>query len=404
MAPLRVLPGTPLGGYGAAARRLLVPDLFGRYPHAFWFKPHQGELDPPSARALVIESGRERLVWVAADLVAVDRAFTARVERHLEQAGLEGATLILSASHTHSGPGAYLDSMVMGALAVDRDDPAVRGALVDGVLEVIRRAAAARASARVGVLRLTAPPLTRGRLGQAPDDELVVMKFVRERGAPLAVLWNYAIHGTMLSPRNLSLSGDVMGMASRQLERDLGVPALFVNGAVGDVSPERHGHAEARAAARELATAVRGAWRRISPERHASLSVGSTRVPLPAPRLAVRSCAGGIVPRWLVLPLDGLLPRDAELVAGALGDTAWVTMPGELQSSLGRIIKQGATPPWQQAFVAGLSNDYLGYFLTPADYGRVTYVACASVYGPETGDRLTAAAVTLLKSLRRSEP
>lgn len=403
MAPLRVLPGTPLGGYGAAARRLLVPDIFGRYPHAFWFKPHQGELDPPSARALVIETARERLVWVAADLVAVDRAFTAQVARHLDQAGLEGARLVLSASHTHSGPGAYLDSVVMGALAVDRDDVAVRGALVDGLVEVIRRAAAARDNARVGVASVTAPGLTKGRLGQPPDDQLVVIKIVTEAGSPVAVLWNYAIHGTMLGPQNLSLSGDVMGMASRLLERELGVPALFVNGAVGDVSPDRHGHAEARAAARELAVAVRAAWRQITPARATPLVLGSTRVTLPAPRLAVRGCAGRFVPRWFTVPLDGLLPRDAELVAGAFGDTAWVTIPGELQASLGQAIKHGANPPWQRAFVAGVSNDYLGYFLTPADYGRVTYVACASVYGPDTGERLTAAAVGLLRKLRPSE-
>lgn len=402
MAPLRVLPGTPLGGYGARPRRLLVPDLFERYPHAFWFKPHQGELDPPSARALVIETGRERLVWVAADLIAVDRAFTGRLARQLEQAGLEGATLILSASHTHSGPGAYLDSAVMGVLAVDRDDPAVRGALVDGLVEVVRRAAAARRPARVGAITLTAPALTEGRLAQAPDNQLVVLKVVSEAGSPLAVLWNYAIHGTMLGPGNLSLSGDVMGIASRQLERELGVPALFINGAVADVSPARHGLAEARAAARELAGAVRGAWSGITPARGASLRLGSTHLALPAPRLALRSCAGGFVPRWLGLPLDGVLPRDAELIAGALGNTAWVTIPGELQSALGRAIKEGASPPWGRVFVAGVSNDYLGYFLTPADSERVTYVACASLYGPETGERLTEVAVGLLKTLGQS--
>ena len=38
--------GTPLAGYGGFTRRLLVPDVLGRYPHAFWFKPSEGELDP----------------------------------------------------------------------------------------------------------------------------------------------------------------------------------------------------------------------------------------------------------------------------------------------------------------------------------------------------------------------
>src|SRR2546426_7034098 len=30
--------------------RSLVPDLFGLHPHAFWFRPAEGELDAPAAR------------------------------------------------------------------------------------------------------------------------------------------------------------------------------------------------------------------------------------------------------------------------------------------------------------------------------------------------------------------
>ncbi len=75
MVPLRVPPGTPLAGYGSSRRRLLVPDLLGLHPHAFWFKPAEGELDAPAARALVLETPTARLTWVTVDLVAVDRSF-----------------------------------------------------------------------------------------------------------------------------------------------------------------------------------------------------------------------------------------------------------------------------------------------------------------------------------------
>jgi hypothetical protein len=49
--------------------------------------------------------------------------------------------------------------------------------------------------------------------------------------------------------------------------------------------------------------------------------------------------------------------------------------------------------------VAGLSNDYLGYFLAAAEYDRVTYVTCATLYGPGAGQRLTDAAETLVRRL-----
>lgn len=401
--PLHVPAGTPLAGYGSLARRLTVPDLFGRYPHAFWFKPHTGELDTLAARALVIETSDARLLWVAVDLVAVDRAFTHRVARRLQLAGVAGGTLIISASHTHSGPGGFVDSALMAVVSVDREDPVVRDGLVDGIVEAIRRADATKVPARVGSASAAAAGLTTGRLGQAVDPEIVVVKIVGERGEPVAALWNYAIHGTMLGPSNLRLSGDVAGVAAREIERELGVPALFVNGAVGDVSPARHGLAEVQPTGRALAAAVMAAWSRAQPADGVSLALRTRRLGLPRPRLSLHNCAGRWIPRWLHLPLGSAFPADAELTAGALGDVAWVTIPGELQSALGEAIKRSPPGPWARTFVAGLSNDYLGYFLTPTDHTRVTYVACASLYGPVAGQRMAGAARELLEALGRRE-
>jgi hypothetical protein len=393
---LAVPAGTPLAGYGALDRRLLVPDVLGRHPHAFWFKPNEGTLDPLAARALVIEGGGQRLTWIAVDLVAVDRAFTARVARALVQAGLRPGTLIVSASHTHSGPGAFMESGFLGVVSAERQDREVTGALVSSVVDAVRRAETAKSPARVGSASVVAPALTVGRLRQEVDREIVVLKVVSEAGPPIALLWNYAIHGTMLPAVNLRLSGDVMGIAGRELERMTGVPALFVNGAVGDVSPARHGGVEAAHAGRELAAAVFSGWETARAVRADPLVVGSTRVPLPGPFLSIRNCTSRWVPGWLTLPLRLVLPADAELIGGRLGDVAWVTVPGELQSWLGEVVKRAGRRGTRHAFVAGLSNDYLGYFITEADYDRVAYVACASLYGPEAGERLTRAAEKLI--------
>jgi hypothetical protein len=116
--------GVPLGGYGSVARRALIPDLLGRHPHAFWFRPAEGARDDLAVRALVLQSGSTRVAWVAVDLLAIDASLTADVGRRLQSDGVAPATLVLSASHTHSGPGAYVDSTVLGWLALDRLDSA----------------------------------------------------------------------------------------------------------------------------------------------------------------------------------------------------------------------------------------------------------------------------------------
>ena len=396
---LRVPPGTPLAGYGAMKRRLLFPDVFHRHAHAFWFKPATGQRDPLVTRALVLETGATRLAWVTLDLVAVDGAFVYAVQEALARAGVPAAALVVSASHTHSGPGAFMDSRVAGFVAVDRFDPAVRDALVASAVAAIRQADRARAPALAAATSVSAPALTVSRLGRPLDPEIVVLKLTTLGGSPLALLWNYAIHGTMLSAGNLRLSGDVMGVASARLEQKLGVPALFVNGAVGDVSPARHGEAAMVETAAALAAAVEAGWRQARPSPVTTLRVAERSVRLPAAALSLERCLGHWVPGFFAVPLGSAMPRAVSLVAAALGDTAWVTFPGELQTSLGQAIKREAHTRVASVIVAGLSNDYLGYFTAREDARSGKYVACATVYSQSAGHCLIEAATDLLRGL-----
>ena len=217
--------------------------------------------------------------------------------------------------------------------------------------------------------------------------------------SPIAVLWNYAIHGTMLGPKNLRLSGDVMGAASRAIEDALRVPALFVNGAVGDVSPHRHGEAEMTAVGRTLADTVSAAWTTAPALSVTPFAVRTAHVRLPAPSLSLRRCVARWLPDAARLPLGHFLPTETELVAVALGSAAWVTMPGEPVTALGREIKDAGRPRWSHVLVAGVTNDYLGYFVRPEDYAKVGYVTCATAYGPRLGPCLTATAIDLMRRL-----
>jgi neutral ceramidase len=394
--------GVPLGGYGSVARRALIPDLLGRHPHAFWFRPAEGARDDLAVRALVLQSGSTRVAWVAVDLLAIDASLTADVGRRLQSDGVAPATLVLSASHTHSGPGAYVDSTVLGWLALDRLDSAVREALLGAVVAAIRQADAARRTARLSMASVSGPSIVRSRLRQPLDQELLVLKVSGARDEPLALVWNYAIHGTTLGPRNLRLSGDVMGEASARLERALGVPALFVNGAVGDVSPNRHGEGATSELGTQLAALAQTAWDAATPISRPTLTVGAATAVLPGARLSLHNCLRGWAPRGLSLPLGSLFPRETTLTAVAVGDTGWVTFPGELQTRLGRGIKDAAG--LRHVLVAGLSNDYLGYFVAPEDYERPSYVSCGVVYGPTTGTCLADAAAALLRATAGGEP
>lgn len=393
--------GVPLAGYGGLRRRLLIPDLLDRYPYAFWFKPSRGVDLPIMARALVLERGDVRVLWLAVDLVAVDARLVADLRARLASEGHRYTAVVVAASHTHSGPGGFARSGFFGFLALDRFVPPIADRLVHGMVGAARRAELRKIPARVGGGSGEAPGIGESRLDLPLDPEVGVLKVTATDGAPVALLWNYAVHGTALQKENLRLSGDLMAAAAERLERSLGVPALYTNGAVGDVSAARHGSDGAAALGEALAREVLAVWSRVTPEAGATLSALVEPLKLPVPRLALRSCLGRWVPRSVSPGLGWALPEESQLVGVVVGATAWLTIPGELQTQLGQEVKAEGRRVFRRTFVVGLANDYLGYFLTPEASRRVGYIACANLYGEAAGAVVTERAKALLRRLAR---
>ena len=69
------------------------------------------------------------------------------------------------------------------------------------------------------------------------DDTLLVARVTGEDGALRATLFNYACHPTTLAWENRLLSPDYIGAAREVLEDAFGAPALFLQGASGELAP-----------------------------------------------------------------------------------------------------------------------------------------------------------------------
>ena len=296
--------GVPLAGYGGFPRRAWIPDLLRRFANTFWFNPSSGVHDPLRVRALAFESGGLRVVWLSVDLVAVDPTMVAEVRARLADRGGEPPILIVSASHTHSGPGAYGTSAFWALVATDRESPAVRSVILDGMEKAAREALRRRAPALLAWGKTTVTGVAISRLDQPLDQELGLLKVMGADGRPVALVWNYAVHGTALGRTNSLLSGDLMADASARLERETGAPVLFVNGAAGDVSPKQRGWPGVESAGAALASAALAAWRtlpraRPDPERRSEPGVTARPRTLGA-QLHAPLGAGGVPARaWL---------------------------------------------------------------------------------------------------------
>ena len=151
--------------------------------------------------------------------------------------------------------------------------------------------------------------------------------------------------------------------------------------------------------ASEFARQLKEASRSARP-LEARWEIRESRVPLGRAKLRLRPCGARRWPRRWGLSVARWFPREAGISAVRLGDLAILSWPGEPTSELGfaaraAALEAGAGGAW----LLGLTNDHLAYFTTSGEYERGGYEACASLYGPDSGERIAAALGTLAREL-----
>ncbi|RPH47188.1 MAG: hypothetical protein EHM91_06300 [Planctomycetota bacterium] len=254
-------------------------------------------------------------------------------------------------------------------------DPEIVEELAAKLKKVVEEARAAKRPARIGFARAEVPGFNRNRLVKdgPVDPEHHVMLVVDELARPLAILGNYTAHPTVLSDKNFLVSGDWPGAWQRDLEsRFPSAVALFTNGAEGNTGPSApSGETEFE----RCDSLGRGLAERTSNlVRTIDKTTGRVRI--------------SYVERGVDLPTPTLLAAPQKSVLGLLdiNGTRMFCFPGEPVVELGLELKQRFPGAW----ILGLANDHLGYFLTEEGYARGGYERTVSFYGPKMGPWLVA--------------
>jgi neutral ceramidase len=411
-----VLPNAPsLAGFGGPPRRALDASMlstagplsptgcldFDPSTAAVFFAPATGSADPITARALVLDNGARTLAIVKIDIAGMSRRLRDALVATAAPLGIPAAQLALVATHTHSGPGGVSDLPVWELTASDCFSPAVFEAVKSAAVLALSQAHAALQPAHLGIGAVDVPDVSRRRGGSTapPDMQLGLIKVTTAANAPLAALFNFAIHGTWYGANTSALSADVMGAMERAVEQQLpGVVAIFTNGAEGDVTPDKSKNATIAIAGDRIAAAVTALWTGTTTGGTVDLRAVFMDVAMPPPQYNPLGCVplaetsltlcslspGGtpatlpIMPSWVstTLPVQALRVNDAVLVA----------LPGEPVTDLGTEIKAYAgAAGLAHGFVVAVANDHGGYFTTPAQYALPSYEGTATLYGPTTG-------------------
>jgi neutral ceramidase len=102
--------GLLLAGFGVRRLELGPAPVIGGFPR--WSYAADGVRDPVTARALLLSEPGARVALVSVEILVIPEALEAAVRARLADLKLDA--LVLTATHTHSGPGGYWDSWVAG--------------------------------------------------------------------------------------------------------------------------------------------------------------------------------------------------------------------------------------------------------------------------------------------------
>lgn len=269
-------------------------------------RPAEGKLTPLWAKSLVLRDGDGRTgVLITLDLVGIHRSTAAEITRRIaESHGLERSQIAINCSHTHTGPAVGKNLAPLHYMRVPPAQQALldqyESKLVDAVVELVDQAfqEARPASLTWGSGLCTVAvnrrnndqnntsQLRRQGMLQGPYDHDVPVLIVRDQQLePMAIVFGYACHATVLS--SYEWSGDYPGFAQIALEEHYPqANAMFWAGCGADQNPlPRHEVELAKSYGRRLAAAV------------AEVVEGTTRPVEPSLKMHYRE---------IELPLDNL--------------------------------------------------------------------------------------------------
>jgi len=204
------------------------------------------------ANAFVLEAGGTKVALVSVDLPGFFGEMHQAVANRIADLGIPRDNLLVSASHTHTGPGGYFQqNLGWAALGGDLFDPRIFEAITSGIVDAITRADAALRPAKLATGSILVDGLNGNRRGSQwelnPEavhgidprnaPRIGMIRLDGTDGTPIGAITNFSSHGTIGGAENGWLTGDDKGWVSRLVERGIGPDAVVasLNGAQGDI-------------------------------------------------------------------------------------------------------------------------------------------------------------------------
>lgn len=416
--------------------------LYG-YPHVPRYST--GIHDPLECAALFLRSQEGSALFLANDVICFAKQFVQEVRHRIRaETGVPEEAIMVTATHTHSGP-IMVDCLSNAADHVlPKTDPRYLVWLADRIVAAACEAVKAAVPAEVGLAIARAQGVGSNRHDPAgPTDSEVPVLVARSLATsrPLACMVVYGMHPTVLHEDSTLISADFPCFTRRLLrQRALSATCavLYQNGASGNQSPrhmtrantfaeaERLGENLGRAIAdvipsishgREVPIRCRSRWLDLEPRKlpdvnAAKRAVAKAQARLErlkqagAPRPAIRTAecdvfgaeetaeiARAALDGRLAAAVQACAPTEIQLLK--IGPWNFVAWPGEYFVEYGLALKSRAPG----TFVITLANGELqGYIVTAEAAAEGVYEATNAIFAPSNGPRIVEATLSLLAS------
>ncbi|WP_353719897.1 neutral/alkaline non-lysosomal ceramidase N-terminal domain-containing protein [Dyadobacter sp. 676] len=372
-------------------------------------------------RIVAMDDGRSQFFIISTDICLISPSqYDKLAERLQKEFKIDPMQVWWSATHTHSAPEVGppgLPAVFLGErYKHDFDVPytnLVEQRIVDGIAEARRKLAPARIAAGWGhsnanINRRAREVDGKTSLGMNPDgpvDRAIgLLRLERTDGSLMALIANYAIHGTVMSGQNLEISGDAPGVVSEYVEQKTGAPLLFINGAAGNIAPIYSVYPNPQAGRLNQFKAMLG--EKII-DANKTIAAGTAEVTLRFGGITVET------PRKKDLGWPADLEKYTRTTKTGENlvklpvrflkineDIAIWSAPLELFCEISNDVRSQS--PFPYTFYFGYTNGWLGYLLAEDEIKYGGYETTVSPYAPGAAKNLTDAVVNHLHGWLRS--
>ncbi|HTZ60672.1 MAG TPA: neutral/alkaline non-lysosomal ceramidase N-terminal domain-containing protein [Acidobacteriaceae bacterium] len=253
------LAGTAFAGtFRASAVQVDITPTSPQWLAGYAARQSDGVHDHLFHRIAALDDGKTTVYLVSTDTCMMSPAYVDKVKQDIQQKlGIPPQSIWWAVTHTHSAPeigppGApamYMPERYKQASTGESNAEYTQFAedkLIEGLREARQKLQPAQLGLGTGfatanIDRRAMDDSGKVTLGLNPDGptdrQIGLIRLETTSGKLIALLANYAIHGTDLGQENLKISGDVPGVVADFVEQKLGAPVLFLNGAEGNLAP-----------------------------------------------------------------------------------------------------------------------------------------------------------------------